>query len=144
EFDRSRPRLIYELQNGLRHRTIPPLPQPIDWRDPDVVSTLDVDASEITLTKGVLSAEGERCFVLGLDTRTVGIEVRPPTDAEPPASVKWPRATTRRLWAESKIGEGIKKAQLARLLHAEAKKAVRAGQLSRVLKASYIENQLTA
>jgi hypothetical protein len=35
------------------------------------------------------------------------------------------------------------KAELARLLEAEAQKAVKAGQLARALKASYLENQLT-
>ena len=45
---------------------------------------------------------------------------------------------------EKKIREGVTKADLARLLEAEARKAVKAGQLGRTLKASYIENQLSA
>jgi hypothetical protein len=64
-------------------------------------------------------------------------ELVPPTD-----SARWAIATTRRL--RGKIPEGVTKAALARLLEAEAQKAVRAGQLSHALKASYIENQLTA
>jgi hypothetical protein len=65
-----------------------------------------------------------------------------PTDAS--ASVKWARATTRRLLAEGGIPEDAKKqkSKLARLLEAESQTAVKAGQLSRALKASYLENQL--
>ncbi len=58
------------------------------------------------------------------------------------ASVQWAIAATRNLQAENKIPEGITKAKLARVLAAEAQKAAKAGQLSRTLKASYIENQL--
>jgi hypothetical protein len=65
-----------------------------------------------------------------------------PTDAS--ASVKWARATTRRLLAEGGIPEDAKKqkSKLARLLEAESQTAVKVGQLSRALKASYLENQL--
>jgi hypothetical protein len=68
-----------------------------------------------------------------------------PTDAEVPAplaSAQWAIATTRRLRGENKIPEGMTKAEFARLLEIEAQKAVRAGRLGRMLKASYIENQL--
>jgi hypothetical protein len=83
---------------------------------------------------------------------TVYIEVLPPdaaTDSEVPslsarASVQWAIATTRRLLAENRIPEDAKKkkSKLAHLLEAEAQKAVRAGQLNRALKATYLENQL--
>jgi hypothetical protein len=69
-----------------------------------------------------------------------------PTDAEVPAplaSAQWAITTTRHLRNERKIPEGVLKADLARLLETEAGKAVRAGQLRRELKASYLENQLT-
>jgi hypothetical protein len=70
-----------------------------------------------------------------------------PTDAEAPAplaSAQWAIAATRRLRDERKIPDGVTKAELARLLETEADKAVRAGQLGRALKASYLENQLAA
>jgi hypothetical protein len=174
ERDWSKRRLLHELRNGLSYRTVPPGPA-VDWHHPDVERSLDVDASEVTLTRGVLAAEGEGCFVLGLDRPTVGVEVLPPADVEvlppadvevlppadvevlppadvevlPPAdvevpspSIRWVRATVRTLRDKKKIPEGIRKADLARLLEGEAQKAVKAGQISRALKASYIENQL--
>jgi hypothetical protein len=58
------------------------------------------------------------------------------------ASAQWAIAMTRRLQAESKIPKGALKADLARLLEVESQTAVKAGQLSRALKASYLENQL--
>jgi hypothetical protein len=150
----SRSRAVYELQNGLPHRFVPALPPrvSIDWHDPDVELCLNVETGDLTLMRGVLFAEGQTCFVLGPDTLTVGIEVLPPTDAEMPSSpmdapdalpsVRWARATTRNLRAENKVPKGTKKAGLARLLEAEAQKAVKAGQISRALKASYLEDQL--
>ena len=60
------------------------------------------------------------------------------------ASAQWAIATTRRLRDENKIPEGVKKAKLASLLASESEKAVKAGQLKRVLKASYLENVLSA
>jgi hypothetical protein len=69
-----------------------------------------------------------------------------PTDAEvpaPSATAQWAIVTTRRLRDEHKIPEGTLKADLARLLEAEAEKAVKAGQLRRSLKATYLENQLS-
>lgn len=59
-------------------------------------------------------------------------------------SAKWAATTTRRLLAEGRIPEDAKKkkAKLASLLEAEAREAVKRGQLSRALKASYMEDQL--
>ena len=68
-----------------------------------------------------------------------------PTDAEvpaPSASAKWAAATTRNLRAGNRIAKDIKQAELARLLATASEQAVKAGQISRALKASYIENQL--
>lgn len=68
-----------------------------------------------------------------------------PADAgEPMSTAQWAVATTRRLLAENRISEDAKKkkAELARLLKAEVQKAVKAGQLGRTVKASYLENQL--
>jgi hypothetical protein len=49
ERDWSKPRAIYELQNGLRFRTIPPGHEPkIDWHDPSVLERLDLAASELS------------------------------------------------------------------------------------------------
>ena len=59
-----------------------------------------------------------------------------------PASAQWAITTTRRLQDESKIPEGMRKAELARLLATESEKAVKAGQIKRALLASYLENQL--
>ena len=136
----SKPRAIYELQNGLPFRTIPPGHE-VDWRDAVVRRSLDLEASTVTLIRGVQEAAGERCFVLGLDSVTVGIEVLPPVEVpSPPAdtpkatSTQWAIAATRKLRAENKIAEGAKKADLARLLAAESEKAVRAGQIDRRLK----------
>jgi hypothetical protein len=138
ELDWSKRRLLHELQQDLPYRTNP-AGHTVDWHDPVTAHTFNLETGEVTIIRGVGRVDG----TLALDTTTVGIEVLPPTDAEATASVKWARATTRRLRDESKIGEGITKAELARLLEAEAKKAVRAGQLSRALKASYLENQLS-
>jgi hypothetical protein len=150
EQDWSRPRLIYELQNGLPYRSIPP-GRAIDWHDPDVVRGLDVEASEATITHGVLAVGG----VLGLDRPTVGIEVLPPEDAEMPsppadepiaaaASADWAFNTVRDLRDAGKIpAEAMEsKAALSRFLAAKSQKAVTAGKLRRALKASYIENWL--
>ena len=135
--DWSKRRLLHELQHGLPYRTIP-AGHTVDWHHAVSAQTLDLEASEVTILRGLVDG------MMALDTTIVGIEVQPPTDAEVPAtaSVKWAVATTRRLRGESKIRESITKAELARLLEAEAQKAVRTGQLSRALKASYLENQL--
>ena len=130
--DWSKRRLLHELQHGLPYRTIP-AGHTVDWHHPVTAQTFNVEASEVTIIGALIDG-----------VTIVGIEVQPPTDAEVPAtaSVKWAVATTRRLRGESKIRESITKAELARLLEAEAQKAVRTGQLSRALKASYLENQL--
>jgi hypothetical protein len=142
ERDWSRSRLIERLQNGLPYRTIPP-GYVIDWHDPlRVQRNLNVETGEVS-------------FLVGRKLLTVGIEVLPPMDPEVPApsadspaaasaSVTWARTAARRLKTDGKIPEGTLKAELARLLQDEAKKAVKAGQLSRALKASYLENQLDA
>jgi hypothetical protein len=69
-------------------------------------------------------------------------DVRVREAATASASVQWARVTTRNLRTEGKITEGMTKADVARLLAAEAQKAVKTGQLTRALKASYLENQL--
>jgi hypothetical protein len=76
----SRSRLIYEWQeNGLRFRTIPPGHEhEIDMHDPEVERTLDVEASEVTLTVVPMMRGG-----VGTDLLTLGIEVMPPVDASP-------------------------------------------------------------
>jgi hypothetical protein len=142
EFDRSRPRLIQELQNGLRHRTIPE-GREIDWHNPTVLRSLDVGASTVTFGHAKVS-EGH----IGYVREIVGIEVLP-ADAEVPApaasaSAQWTAAATRRLRAEGKISEKAMKvkAALARLLEAEAEADVKAGRLRKALKASYLEDQL--
>jgi hypothetical protein len=72
-------------------------------------------------------------------------EILPPGEVLPPtASARWALATVRDLQANNKIPKGARKADLARLLEGEAEKAVKAGQITRALKATYIENQLTA
>jgi hypothetical protein len=76
ELDWSRQRLLYELQNGLRHRIVTPGAVPpgyvIDWHDRfRAQRTLNIEASEVKI------------LVLGR-WLTVGIEVLPPTaDASP-------------------------------------------------------------
>src|SRR5262245_54637123 len=102
ELDWSEPRALYELQNGLRYRTIPP-GHAVDWHNLDVQRSLDVQASKITLTLGVFGGPG-----LGIDRLTLGIEVLPPTDAEmpsppedtPEASAQWAQNAVRKLRAE--------------------------------------------
>ena len=141
ERDWSRPRLIHELQSGLRYRTFPE-GHAINWHDPAVRLALDVEASTLPLGYATVSGLANSWTI----QEAIGIEVLPPTDAEVPApttaSAQWAIATTRRLRAESRIPEGAKKADLARLLEAEAQRAARAGQLKSELKASYFENQL--
>jgi hypothetical protein len=139
ELDWSRPRLLHELRNGLRYRTFPP-GHAIDWHDSNVERSLDVEASQVAVLRGVFGGPG-----VGFDRPIVGIEVLPPTEATTASpSARWVIATVRELQAEKKIPEGATKAEVARVLEAEAQKAVQAGQLSRVIKASYLENQLAA
>jgi hypothetical protein len=151
ELDWSRPRLIYELQHGLPCQTIPPGHE-IDWHNEEVKRTLDIEASTVTINLGLFLAEGP-IFAASWNTLTLGIEVLPPPDAELPAppadtpaaasaSVTWAIVTTRDLQAANKIPDGATKTELARLLETEAQTAVKAGKISRALKASYRENQL--
>jgi hypothetical protein len=130
ELDWSKPRAVYELQHGLPFRTVPPGHEhEADWRDANVTHNLNVETSELSF--------------VGFDFLTVGIEVLPPTEATTVSpSVRWAIATTRNLRAENKVPKDTTKAELARLLEAEAQKAVRGGKLGRALKASYLENQL--
>jgi hypothetical protein len=159
ECDWSRPRAIYELQNGLPFRTVPPGHEhEIDWHDPNQLSRFDLSASTMEIWQGAAAVEGTvaPCFL------TVGIEVAigtvlagslACTEARDSAaiggqvttasaSVQWAIATTRTLRDENKIPQGATQAELARLLEAEAKEAVKAGRITRALKASYLENQL--
>ena len=141
----SRPRLFYELQNGLRTRTFPP-GHVFNWHDPSLRRVLDVEAS--TLPLSYANASGMATVNSSLTMQEpIGIEALPPDEALPPpadASAQWARATTRRLRDENRPPEDAKKKQseLARLLAAEAQTAVKAGQLNHALKASYLENQL--
>jgi hypothetical protein len=137
----SKPRAIYELQNGLPFRTIPPGHEhEIDWHDRSQLSHFDLSASTMKIWQGVAESATAPLFL------TVGIEVLPPDDAEvstpPTASPQWAIAATRKLRADNKIAEGATKAGLARLLAAESEKAAKAGQIRRALKASYLEDQL--
>src|SRR5262245_24751127 len=62
DLDWSKQRLIYELQNGLRHRTVPP-GHTVDWHDPTAVSSLDVEASTVMILGEVLD------MAVGFDSR---------------------------------------------------------------------------
>jgi hypothetical protein len=140
ELDWSRPRLLYELRNGLRYRTFPP-GHAIDWHDSNVERSLDVEASTVAVLRGLLETE------MAFDHPTFGVEVLPPSDAgtpSPPAesNAQWAFAATRTLRAAGRIPGAATKADVARLLEFETEKAVKAGKLRRTLKASYIENQL--
>ena len=117
-------------QNGLPFRTVPPGHEhEIDWHASWVPQGLNLATSELSY------------FMFD---HPLGIEVMAPSDINPAmnTSVRWAIAATRNLQVKNRIPEGITKAELARLLETEAQKAVRAGQLSRALKASYLENQL--
>jgi len=72
------------------------------------------------------------------------VRVRRPRPEIASASVTWGVTTARGLKAAGKIREGMQKAEVARLLQDEMKKAAKAGQVRKALKASYLENQLEA
>ena len=92
---------------------------------------------------GVGRADGPRhTEYLGIWVSRAHVLALLPKSAAASPSAEWAFATTRRLRADSKIREGINQAELARLLEAESEKAVKAGQLNRALKATYLENQL--
>ena len=95
ERDWSKPRLIYELQNGLRYRTIPG-EYVVDWHDAEVLRTLDVAASTVTPILGVLDVPGGIGFdapVLGIEVLPPGVEVSPPMDEVPAPSANAPAAS---------------------------------------------------
>ena len=71
ELDWSRPRLIHELQNGLRYRTFPPA---INWDDPAVRRALDVEASTLPLGYATVSGLANSWTI----QEAIGIEVLPP------------------------------------------------------------------
>jgi hypothetical protein len=140
ERDWSPSRLLYELQHGLRYRTFPP-GHTIDWSAPlfDRRDALD------DLVKGVVEVPIERRGVSAIGTQIIGIEIGDDAPADAPAanaSARWAADTIRRMRTEGKIPERVIKAELARLLENEARKAVKTGQLSHALKASYMENEL--
>jgi hypothetical protein len=126
----SKPRVVHALQNReVDFRTWPPGHEAeIDWHAFETAHNFNLETGELSL--------------VGLDLITVGIEVRVAADAELPASAQWARAATRKLRDKKKIPEGARLADLARLLEAEAKNAVKAGELHHELQASYLENQL--
>jgi hypothetical protein len=157
----SRERALYELQNGRKFRTWPPgLEHEINWHDPYTQEHYDHQASALkSFVPGPrvppILASRQIDVSIEIEFQDGEIEISegeipflpsPPADAPAAArpSVKWARKTTRRLLTESKVPEKARKnkAEFARFLAAESQKAVKAGQLSRVLKASYIENQL--
>jgi hypothetical protein len=95
----SKARAIYELQNGLCYRTVPPPPPGcvIDWHNPDVTHGLDVETGDLTLCLGVFGGPGWISF----DTPTVSIEVLPSTDALPAPSLPLPVAVPRKNVSEA-------------------------------------------
>jgi hypothetical protein len=83
----SQPDALYELQNGWPYRTIPP-GHVINWRDPNVRNSLNVQASTVQLLLGVI---GDGMWS-GFDIVTVTIEVMPPARAEVGPSLDPPDA----------------------------------------------------
>jgi hypothetical protein len=91
ERDWSKRRLLFELENGLPYRTIPP-GWTIDWSDDLVWPLLDIEASEISKPYGRMlpaivppTPKSFRALEAGL---TLGIEVLPPgasADADVPS-----------------------------------------------------------
>ena len=67
----SKPRWLYELQNGWPYRTWPPN-IPIDWHSPEVERTFDVTASTVTFTRDYKVVPGP-ILQLGIDRPTVEI-----------------------------------------------------------------------
>jgi hypothetical protein len=100
EIAASKPELIHALLNGLQCRTYPPGVS-IDWRDPSVQRSLDMQASTVTIVRGPRVSTDP--LVFGLDRVTVGIKVLggevpspPPAAADAPAA---PPASPRRVSA---------------------------------------------
>jgi hypothetical protein len=101
ELDWSRPRLIHELQNGLRCRIVPHEAVPpgyvIDWHSRVSITTLDIEASTVEIDDP--RPRQYDSIVIGPRRLTVGIEVLPPTDtaedlASPPAQ-RWQKPPPR-------------------------------------------------
>jgi len=90
ERDWSKRRLLHELQNGLRHRIVPPEAVPpgyvLDWRNPAVEDSLNVETSEVRLVEVLPSGSGGA----GTYFLALGIEVLPPTNASPASSPSLP------------------------------------------------------
>ena len=113
ERDWSKPRLVHELQNGPPYQTIPP-GHTINWRDPNVLSSLDVDASTVTILP--VRPANERIDEYGnvIEPRfpiTIGVEVMPPTDAPPAPSP--PAAAPVKRWRKPPPADKLKPAALA-------------------------------
>jgi hypothetical protein len=148
----SKRRLLYELQNGLPYRTIPP-GHVIDWHDPTVENSLAVEASEVTFNDDELFRElnalsTRDIVIISPGWATVGFEVLPPAaapdDAEMSPTARWAATKVANWRAENMVSPDTPKtkAELARLLEAEAPKAGKDGGLGRPLKASYLEDWL--
>jgi hypothetical protein len=86
----SRPRLFYELQNGLRSRTFPP-GHVFNWHDPSLRCALDVEASTLPLscanTSGMATVNSSWTL-----QEPIGIEVLPPEAPPADADVPLPSA----------------------------------------------------
>jgi len=88
ERDWSKPRLLDELLNGLRYRTVPP-GHVFNWHDPTVRRALDLESSTVPL--GYASASSTAT----VDTswtmnEAIGIEVLPPDATADLAAVEAP------------------------------------------------------
>src|SRR5262245_56023056 len=86
----SKARAIYELQNGLPYRFVPPLPPgcSVVWSDFNVTHGFNVETGDLTLATGVFGlVEGGGSPPYGIDSVTVRIEVdaAPASHAEEPS-----------------------------------------------------------
>jgi hypothetical protein len=156
ELDWPLRRLLSELrQKTIEYRADPDVA--IDWWAPNIErnNLADLARGEVT----VYTRDPKSGAWIGHGVIAT-VEVWPPQAAEgPPPSAnapvapasekKWGRDTTG--WARdtihrlrSKIPKDITQADLARLLENESEEAVRAGEISRAPKASYLENRLRA
>jgi hypothetical protein len=167
EQDWGRQRLFHALADGLPYRTIPPGYTIVDWLSPVLQSCVNIEASEISVPPGLMlgpifdmhQALGRRIKRSALinpppppDGVTFDIEVQPPADEAPAPddtevlplldAAQWAAVATNDLLAKDKIRKGMKKAEVARLLEAESRKAVKAGRISQTYKASYLEDHL--
>jgi hypothetical protein len=82
ELDWPKRRLIYELENGLPYRTIPP-GWTIDWSDSSLWPYFDIEGSEISIPYGLVMGAIEppppkTHSALAYEKVTLGIEVLPP------------------------------------------------------------------